>query len=146
MNSPTHCKGNTLDLVITNNEHSVCDLTVLPPQCGTICTIPTDHSLITFYTTSHTPQRNPTPLASALVFDYPKADLEGLSCYLLDYDFSICLQSSCIGIVWTNIKEAVTNAMNLFIPKVRLRRHQTPKWYTSDIRHHLNCLNTLRKK
>ena len=36
--------------------------------------------------------------------------------------------------------------MHLFIPKVRLKSYQHPKWFNSDIRHHLNCLRTLRRK
>ena len=34
----------------------------------------------------------------------------------------------------------------MFIPKVKLRSHQFSKWFTPDIRHHLNCLRTLRRK
>ena len=36
--------------------------------------------------------------------------------------------------------------MLLYIPKVRLRSRQGPKWFDSNIRHHLNCLRTLRRK
>jgi len=37
-------------------------------------------------------------------------------------------------------------AMNLHIPKVKIKSHKHPKWYNSDIRHHLNCIHTLRKR
>ena len=36
--------------------------------------------------------------------------------------------------------------MLLYIPKVRLRCRQGPKWFDSNIRHRLNCLHTLRRK
>ena len=34
----------------------------------------------------------------------------------------------------------------IFIPKVRIRSHQGPKWITPNLKHQLNCLNTLRRK
>ena len=36
--------------------------------------------------------------------------------------------------------------MNLFIPRVRLRRHQYSRWHTSELRHLSKCLHTLCKK
>ena len=36
--------------------------------------------------------------------------------------------------------------MLLYIPKVRLRCRQGPKWFDSNIRHRFNCLRTLRRK
>ena len=80
------------------------------------------------------------------MFDFPKADLDGLCSYLLDHDFSSCIQSNHVNTVWLRIKEAIMTGMNLFVPKVRLRRNQQPKWFTSHIRHRLNCTKTLRKE
>ena len=48
--------------------------------------------------------------------------------------------------MWSSIKLIIQQAMDLFIPKVKLRSHQFPKWFTPDIRHRLNCLRTLRRK
>ena len=36
--------------------------------------------------------------------------------------------------------------MELFIPKVKLKTTQFPKWFSPIIRHHLNCLRTLHRK
>ena len=36
--------------------------------------------------------------------------------------------------------------MNLHIPKVKIKSQKHPKWYNSDIRHHLNWIHTLRKR
>ena len=36
--------------------------------------------------------------------------------------------------------------MNTFIPKVRLRRHQFPYWYTPELRHLSKCLHTSKKR
>ena len=45
--------------------------------------------------------------------------------------------------VWKIIKEILLEAAELFVPKVRIRTKQYPKWFTS---HEANCLRTLRKK
>jgi len=44
-----------------------------------------------------------------------------------------------------NIKHAILYTINLHIPKVKIKSHNYPKWYNSDIRHHLYCIHTLRK-
>ena len=36
--------------------------------------------------------------------------------------------------------------MALYIPKVRLKKHQLPVWFTQDLRHRRKCLRSLRKK
>ena len=42
--------------------------------------------------------------------------------------------------------EEVVKAMELFIPMVRLKSRQYPKWFSSNIGHDINCLRTLRKR
>ena len=37
-------------------------------------------------------------------------------------------------------------AISMFVPKVHVNLHNSPKWYDSDIRHHLKCLRTLRRR
>ena len=36
--------------------------------------------------------------------------------------------------------------MELYIPKVKVRSHQYPKWFTAHLRHQVKCLRTLRRK
>ena len=64
----------------------------------------------------------------------------------MDTDFSCCLQSRDVELVWSVIKHSILTAMHKFIPKVKLRSHQRPKWFTPDIQHHLNCTRTLRRR
>ena len=44
------------------------------------------------------------------------------------------------------IKHSIDTAMHLFIPKVRLRRHQFPCWYTLELRHLSKCLRSAKKR
>ena len=48
--------------------------------------------------------------------------------------------------IWATIKSFIFEAMSLFVPKKRMKNHQGPKWFNSDIRHHLKCLRTKRRK
>ena len=58
----------------------------------------------------------------------------------------MCFQSSNIEYVWKFIKGSICHAMDMFIPKVKLRSSKHPRRFNSDIRHHLNCLHSLRRK
>ena len=80
------------------------------------------------------------------MFDYNNADHEGLCDYLLDSDFSVCLLSESIEQVWSFIKNTILEAMNLFIPKVKVKAKVHPKWFNSEIRRTIKCLRTLRRK
>lgn len=138
---PTHNKGNLLDLVLSNSDSLVHDLFV-----DSHSTLPSfsDHYIISFSiscSTNKRPRSQPK-----FVFDYSKADYEGLCSYLLDVDFSCCLNSSEIETVWLVFYDIVKYAMNIFIPKVRLRSHQRPKWINAGLKHELNCVNSLRRK
>ena len=41
-------------------------------------------------------------------------------------------------------RQSIITAMHLFIPKVKVKQKQ-PMWFTSDIRHHLNRIHTLKR-
>ena len=100
-----------------------------------------DHFTLTFSLSSTVPSSPHSRYK--YVYDYPKADYDGLCSYLLDMDFSPCLLSQD---VWNIIKSTIHEGMSLFIPMVRLRRYQYPQWYTPELRHLSKCLSTLRKK
>ena len=75
------------------------------------------------------------------VFNYSKADFSGLSDVLLQLDFS----NYCQMTLNMSIRQSVLNAMQLFIPKVRVQSQQSPKWFNLEIRHLLKCVSTLRR-
>ena len=80
------------------------------------------------------------------MFDFPKADYDGILSYLCDFDYNPCLQSQDVEFIWITIKNSILTAMNLFIPKVRLRRQQFPCWYTPELRHLSKCLRSSKKR
>ena len=137
---PTHVKGNTLDLLLTNNENLVSQLTVNSTPALQL----SDHYNICFHIAKYslTPRRKPI----LSVFDYSKADYEGLCNYLLDVDYSACLQSNSIEYVWNYLKNIILTGMNKFIPKRKLKYKQHPHWYNSEIFHTINRLRSARKR
>ena len=141
----THSGGNVLDLALSTDLEIFDNLLVFQP-CDSLCS---DHFMISFElllpcNPSHCrqlPHGNDT-----LVFDFPKANMPGLCSFLENSDFSHCFLSCDVDHVWSFIKLIIQHAMDLFLHKVKLCSHQFPKWFTPDIRHHLNCLCTLRRK
>ena len=136
----THVKGNILDLVITNTENLISDISIADSHS----LISSDHHRVSFKINYILPPSRGT--SHKFFFDYSKADFVGLCDHLLDSDFGNCLLSSDVEFVWANIKSAILNAMDIYIPKVHLKPHKHPKWFTADIRHMLNCIRTLRRK
>ena len=80
------------------------------------------------------------------IYHLPNANYDGILSYLFDLDYSQCLQSQDVESIWCMIKNSIYNAMDLFIPKVRLRRHQFPCWYTPELRHLSKCIHTCKKR
>ena len=139
--SPTHIQGNSLDLVLTNDPELISDLSIHPHLSHTLTS---DHFIISFTVTPFSlPSLRNEPI---YVFDYPKADLLGLCDYLLSSDLSFCSSSNDIELVWSTLKNLIYLSVDLFIPKVRLRSHQRPKWITPTLQHDVNCFRTLKKK
>ena len=136
VNTPTHKLGNTLDLILTDNTENIVNLTVHPLeyQC-----IPSDHHLITFNICYECTTLMPVT-KDREVFDYAKGDYFSLNEYLLGCDF---YNSTDIEEIWSILKHHILTGMNLFIPKVKLRSHQFPVWFTPDLRHLIKCLRTL---
>ena len=137
---PTHVKGNILDLILTSAIIDITHLSIQPSSHFYSC----DHFILSFI-----PQCDisvPDRPKSGYVFDYSRADFDSICSYLMDSDFSCCLQCNDIEFIWSIIKYHIFMAMSLFIPKIYLKHRHGPKWFNSDIRHHIKCLRSMRKK
>ncbi len=135
----THIKGNILDLILTNSEEAIDNL-LIHPSWGSV--LGSDHHAVIFTVQIKTSFKSITR-NQLYVYDYTKADWSGLCDYLLDINFSMCYESTCVEEIWWI---SVETGMKLFIPKVRLRKRQLPAWFTPNLRHQLKCLRTLRRK
>ena len=129
-----------MDLVLTNSENIVSNLLVTEPHPLS----PTDHHIVSFNIQYATQSKQSNK--HKYVYDFSKADFDGLFNHLLETDFSDCYNSADVEDVWSVIKHAILYAMNLHISQVKIMSQKHPKWYNSDVRHHLNCICTLRKR
>ena len=105
----------------------------------------TDHLMVSYQCRANE-SRNGNCRHSTLVYDFPKANWTDLCNHLLDEDFSLCLEINDVELIWATIKSIITSAMALYIPKIRLKKHQLPVWFTPDLRRRRKCLTSLRKK
>ena len=49
-------------------------------------------------------------------------------------------------IIWSNIKYIIYHAMDLFIPKVKLKSHQYPRWSTEALHYKSKCIRRKKMK
>ena len=92
---PTHIKDITLDLVIISAESNIHVLTASEVHP----LLPTDHLTDIQHTVQSRQRSN-----STYVFDYSKANFEGLCNHLLESDFSDCFILDNMENVWTKTK------------------------------------------
>lgn len=136
---PTHRKGNILDLVISNTPEVVDNLLINKHP-----SLDTDHFMISFdLKRGHLV---PKSCSSEAIPVYSKTDMEGLSNYLLDYDFSSFFNSLDIEQVWAGLCRVIGEAVVRFTPTTARKNQNSPIWFTPQIRHELHRLHTLRRK
>ena len=137
----THTRGNILDLILTSSTECIANLTIDTDSNWST----SDHNGITFEILSQ-PALHSSSTVPKYVYDFPKTDYNGILSYLLDFDYSLCMESQDTDFIWATIKNSIYNAMDNFIPKVGLRRHQFPCWFTLKLRHISKCMRTLKKR
>ena len=140
---PTHTTGNTLDLILTTKPAVFEALRV---HSASDCPLSTDHFMLSFGLQGEASLLRHSSCTTSVVFDHSMANWEGLCNYLLDQDFSILYEYEDVELIWGAIKQVVISAMDIYTPKVRLRRHQFPKWFSPHLCHQYKCLDTLRRR
>ena len=65
------------------------------------------------------------------IYNYMKANYEELQLYLDSIVFSSCFVSGDFNVTWNSIKDIIYTAIDIFIPKVKLKRHSSTEWYNS---------------
>ena len=137
---PTHVKGNILDLVLTSSNITLDQFFVNSSTDAIL----SDHFLIYFLplcTISSAVKSKP-----GYVYDFSKAHYDAMCDFLLDTDFRALFESRDIEFSWLVLKYFISEAMFLFTPKIFVSHRNDPKWFNSEIRHHLKCLRSLRRK
>ena len=109
---PTHEKGNTLDLVLSTFPDSIQSLSVHSDRSHP--DLLSDHFPITFdLNHSFSQGIDPSPPPT---YQFSKRDYDGLSDYLLSYDFSFFFRSQDIEFLWKSLKSIILDGCDWFIP------------------------------
>ena len=104
---PTHIHGNILDLILTNNEEIILNITVHPQEAFLLCS---DHYPITS-DVSHGCSSPKQFNLCQYIYDYTKANYEGLNSCIFNSNTSHCFNSWSIETVWSIIKTTVLKAI-----------------------------------
>ena len=120
---------------------SLCNVTVLPQYS---VPIQTDHFIVLFTLSLSFCSTNKS--SKAFIYDYSKADWSSLCSDLMNFDFTSCFTSTNVEYVWSFIKNTISNSVNKFVPRVRLKTNQRPKWINPTLKHQINKLCSLRRR
>ena len=93
--------------------------------------LPSDHSTITFSLSVSVATSSKS--TTYFTFNYSKGDY--LSECLLYSDFMPCYLSNDAEYIWNTIEHLLMDAMQVFIPTIKIHSHQHPTWFNSDIRY-----------
>ena len=140
---PTHNKGNLLDVILTNTSElidKVCVSSTLPLDLSS------DHYIVKFCINTCSTSKTVAQQKFSNSFNFAKADWNGMVNFLTFYNFTSYFEMCDIESLWSYLKQIILEAIHLFTPRVSSRSHERPKWFTSDLRHKLNCVHSLRRK
>ena len=110
----THTKGN----IVLTNTHFIQDVNVKPSSP----LLTSDHFIVSFKIVFYSQLKE-----SQFIYVYKNADMDSFRECLLDYDFTACFQSKYVEQVWAITKSVLYKAMDLYVPKVKLKRYKHPR-------------------
>ena len=130
INVPTHYRGNTLDLLLTQSNRFVDNVTV--HKDSILCK--SDHYSITFDINIKC-KRSKIPKRKS--YNFKKADWERLNLGLREIDWKSVLESSHPDTAWNNFVEILRNGIDLCVPKIMLKTEFQPIGYNSECHRNL---------
>ena len=136
----THKVGNLLEVILTN---TIC-IENIPVRATLPYRLSSDHYLINLsLNCTHKIELSPNPSHSVL--DFSQADWDGMLNFLGTHGFTSYFDGTDAKFLWFYLKKLLQQALDHFVPKMTLERHQRPKWFTPSLQHQLNRLHTLRR-
>ena len=120
---PTHQTGNILDVILTNYDYcqSIGIQSDLPRGLSS------DHYIISFYFQPPAQHRNLAADSPKHIYNYSKANWEGMNQFFHSYNFDQCLHSDNVEFIWDQLKRAIYSTQSLCIPFLPVRSINQPK-------------------
>ena len=126
INEPTHYKGNTLDLLLTNNPPSIGNTSVKSEH--SLCS--SDHLPILFNIKSNVKRKKSN---KRKIPNFKKANWDDLNHELSEINWTSLLSSHDIEICWDSFKSKLTEVSNKHIPSITVKSDFQPPWFDSEV-------------
>ena len=123
--SPTHIKGNILDILLSNSDNFISDITIL--SNNELCK--SDHYAITFKVKIKVVRKKPIKTKS---FNFKRANWDGLNEDLNNVDWLLTLDCLEPDIAWSKFKEILNHFQELHILKVTIKLKSQPPWFDTE--------------
>ena len=141
ISSPTHDKGNILDLVLSKSSETVLDVCVHNNE--PLPNMKSDHNLISF---SIPCSIQITRDSKSSLFNFNKGDYISMNEYLASVNYTSFYDSVDVEYLWSFIKSLISKACELYVPKSNSSVYKFPKWFNGEIIHKVHKVRSLRKK
>ena len=133
ISGPTHNKGRTLDLMLTNSKNFVTEIIVSPDSY--LCK--SDHYLLTFEVRSNV-KRNKAPKRKIL--NFKKANWEALNYELSNIHWDAILDCMEPELAWLAFKHTLFSLVDRYIPSISIKSNFTSPWFDAE------CFEAYRNK
>ena len=125
INTATHTKGNTLDILLTTSTSYLKILKIIDTERYCI----SDHYAITFSITEKVKRKLN---AKRLCYNYKKANWKNLNEELKLINWEIFLDHHEPEIAWQNFKKILFSKVDNHIPKFVIKNEHQPPWFDSE--------------
>ena len=122
---PTHIKGRTLDILLTNSQSLISSLHVL--EKDSICK--SDHFPITFEIKTNFKTK---PIPKRKIYNFKKANWEGLVKSLEEVEWDRCLNNREPEYAWKNFKIIFFHLVDTYIPTITIKSTFSSPWFDSE--------------
>ena len=131
--SPTHNKGKILDILLSNSENHINNISTISNH--EFCK--SDHFGITFDVKFKIKRKKPIKIKG---FNFKHAKWDRLNEELNSINWSLVLDSQEPDLAWLRFKEILNYHLDLYIPKITVKLNSKPPWFDAE------CYQKCREK
>ena len=136
---PTHSKGKTLDILLTNHESLVTNINIL--EQDSICR--SDHLPITLEVNTKIKRKKPS---KRKIFNFKRANWDALNQDLCKVGWNAILDRTEPELAWDRFKSKLFYYVNKHIPTITLKSEFQPPWFDSEAYQACRNKEVARKK
>ena len=133
INESTHIKGKILDILLTNSEQFIKNITI--SNTKGLCKA--DHYTIKFKINLKVGRKK---AAKIKAYNFKRANWDILNRDLSNVDWDSIINNRNSDDTWMNFKNTLTQLMDLHIPKITIKSNFKPPWFDAD------CYEKCREK